>query len=386
MFLYIPSASVLIATVYLAISGDLKPDGDISGAGKMIFLVAALLMLFLFGVLFSSARRSNGYAALHDLAVNARVVRRSMLLAQPKPNLGGVDLGDADSSDKVGQYSVIQHLPTDACAEMCLAYDTRLLRRVWIRRKPESTTETPVSQRDLSRPGRLRWIGSEADEHGSYDVYEALTGRPFVSVVTEPHDWESVRYWLADIATELDAAERDGTQPSTLALNRVWITAEGRAKLLDFPAPGVREGVGMVSDSPKSFLLCLAAAALVGDLHAKINADGSVGVPMPARAIDVLNQARTADLSVTSKALRETGESAPISRTRRTAMSLASLIRFVVFVGPAIAAVAIGAQKAAVAAGGPAPNPWRATGSISSCQQSCPHGGWRSWFLAWYWH
>ena len=47
-----------------------------------------------------------------------------------------------------------------------------------------------------------------------------------------------MRFWLCDLAEELNAGLNDGTLPKQLALDRVWITAEGRAKLLDFPAPG----------------------------------------------------------------------------------------------------------------------------------------------------
>jgi hypothetical protein len=42
---------------------------------------------------------------------------------------------------------------------------------------------------------------------------------------------------MADLAREIDAALSDGSL-SCLALDRLWITADGRAKLLDFHAPG----------------------------------------------------------------------------------------------------------------------------------------------------
>ena len=48
-----------------------------------------------------------------------------------------------------------------------------------------------------------------------------------------------MRYWLLDLAEELNAALNDGSLPPVPALDRVWITAEGRAILLDFPAPGI---------------------------------------------------------------------------------------------------------------------------------------------------
>src|SRR5262249_20794356 len=46
-------------------------------------------------------------------------------------------------------------------------------------------------------------------------------------------------FWLLDLAKETSAAGGDGTLPPVLALDRGWITGDGRAKLLDFPAPGL---------------------------------------------------------------------------------------------------------------------------------------------------
>jgi hypothetical protein len=59
-----------------------------------------------------------------------------------------------------------------------------------------------------------------------------------VSLLSERQSWNRVRYWLLDLASELMAARQDGTLPAIRDLDRVWITVEGRAKLLDFPAPG----------------------------------------------------------------------------------------------------------------------------------------------------
>ena len=76
-----------------------------------------------------------------------------------------------------------------------------------------------------------------------------------------------MRYWLHDLATEISAAEKDGTLPE-LALDRVWITGEGRAKLLDFPAPGLAAQINPIRspfnpDQPPS-CSAVAAAALTG--------------------------------------------------------------------------------------------------------------------------
>ena len=92
--------------------------------------------------------------------------------------------------------------------------------------------------RSLGRVGRLRWLTGKRSPEENWDAFEALNGQPFLELIEHPQPWSEVRYWLHDLATEISAAEKDGTLPE-LALDRVWITGEGRAKLLDFPAPGL---------------------------------------------------------------------------------------------------------------------------------------------------
>src|ERR1019366_1427040 len=109
-----------------------------------------------------------------------------------------------------------------------------------------------------------------------------------------PQPWREVRYWLHDLATEISAAEKDGTLPE-LALDRAWITGEGRAKLLDFPAPG--PGWETESRNPKAesnllpptqtaqgFLAEVAAVALAGTGAASAKTAGEVAVPRPLHA------------------------------------------------------------------------------------------------------
>jgi hypothetical protein len=96
----------------------------------------------------------------------------------------------------------------------------------------------PATLRNAARPGRLRWLQGQRDGSGSWDAFEAAPGTPLAALLAAPQTWKNVRHWLLDLATELDAATRDGSLPDTLSLDRVWITTGGGAKLLDFPAPG----------------------------------------------------------------------------------------------------------------------------------------------------
>ena len=39
-------------------------------------------------------------------------------------------------------------------------------------------------------------------DDATWDAYEAPFGNPLVRLIDEPKAWESVRYWLADVAKE----------------------------------------------------------------------------------------------------------------------------------------------------------------------------------------
>jgi len=96
--------------------------------------------------------------------------------------------------------------------------------------------------------------------------------------------WESVRFWLLDLAEELTAAMKDGTMPETRSLDRIWISAEGRAKLLDFPAPGLKNSKrGDHAYEPDSFLSAVASSALQGRIDRPAEDPLSAPVPLHAR-------------------------------------------------------------------------------------------------------
>ena len=154
--------------------------------------------------------------------------------------------------------------------------------------------------RDLARPGRLRWLAGQTPPGECWDAYEAPSGSPLVHLLEEPQPWESVRYWLVDVAEELAAGTKHQSLPAVLALDRIWITPEGRAKLLDFPAPGVDpqgpwgklpELAGDETASMGPFLNSVAIAALEGRAVEPEEARRrAVAVPLPLHARSVLDE------------------------------------------------------------------------------------------------
>jgi hypothetical protein len=119
-----------------------------------------------------------------------------------------------------------------------------------------------------------------------------------------PQPWSDVRYWLIDLTREIGAATKDGTLPAMLALDRVWITGDGRAKLLDFPAPGAAADADELkaasssaappSSDPyleaRNFLSLVARAALRGSADATEPSGQKLALPLPLHVREFLNK------------------------------------------------------------------------------------------------
>ncbi len=237
-------------------------------------------------LLFCTARRRNGFASAYDLATKTRVISRMALEARPELAAQATPPPAVQTGRTIGPYHVLETLEQSAVTEWLLAYDLRLLRKVWIRLAPPGTDPVPASARNMSRIGRLRWLTGRRAPDENWDAFEALSGEPLLKLTQSRQPWGQVRFWLYDLALEIAAATKDGTLPATLALDRVWITGEGRAKLLDFPAPGLA-GAGMenggAGQSGGGFLLKVATAALMGSSPA------TLALPLPLPARDFLN-------------------------------------------------------------------------------------------------
>jgi eukaryotic-like serine/threonine-protein kinase len=200
-------------------------EGGVSG-----WAVSYATTLAGFALLFVTARRRNGFAGLHDLLTDTRVVSR---VTAASIGAGHVHVpaspNGSDAAARLGNHRLL-----DVCAPagVLIGHDDLLCRRLWIRRGPLGAADVGQARRQVSRPTRLRWLASGRDDRQGWDVYEAAEGDALVNVCREPRPWSDVRGWLLDLADEIAASGQDGTE-AVLSLDRVWITHD-RAILLDW--------------------------------------------------------------------------------------------------------------------------------------------------------
>lgn len=276
----------------------LVPSTAVHG-GMYDFLMGLPHLLCLL-ILFSTMRRSNRFAGLHELLSSTRVIRTARYQTRPRA-AESTPLPEADpEAPKIGPYLTLGPLDSAARDEMFLGYDSRLRRTVWIRPAQPQQAAVDGNLRCICRPGRLHWLGSRRLPEENWDAYEAVSGSAFLTLIAKPQPWAVVRYWLTDLAEELNAASKDGSFPRTLSLDRVWIDGENRAKLLDFPAPLpptiARPAPSIESIETQStdfqrmrnFLRAVASSALEGRAVESSQPYAAIGIPLPLYARQLL--------------------------------------------------------------------------------------------------
>jgi uncharacterized RDD family membrane protein YckC len=275
--------------------------------------------------MFVTARRANGFAAVQDLLTSTRVIQKATHQQRVIVAQADTPVMTTEATPKLGPYHALTTLSTGGDETILLGYDTRLLRKVWIRQTRAGAPPVTPKLRNIARPGRLRWLQGERNATESWDAYEAVEGKCLCDLVTERQPWSSVRHWLNDLGAELEASARDGAMPAVLALDRVWITTDGRAKLLDFATPGVtRPQPSAQADlAPGVFLNQIAISALEGR-HASVEEAAShpASAPLSLSAHAFLRSLTTAaaDLNFTDRLKPLLQESPVIAWWKRATM------------------------------------------------------------------
>jgi len=251
-----------------------------------------LTFLAFASLLFSTARRRNGFAGIHDLISNTRVV--ALLRTEDESvDFSAETLFIPEPKQHIGPYVALDSLRKSARDELLLGYDIKLRRKIWINVLPAGAPALSDTRRDVARRGRLRWINGKRTPELSWDAYEAVEGSPFLQYLKKQNPWIQVRRWLLEIIDEISAGLRDRSMPSSLGLDQVWITSKGQVKMLDFGAPGLDPGSAIPEriDSPEDsrsirvFLKQVILSALEGDPKCINDIRGGVpGIPLPLQA------------------------------------------------------------------------------------------------------
>ena len=244
-------------------------------------------------VLFLTVRRRNGFASIHDLLSRTRVAMKSAIGVRSPVRMVREAPTLEPATDRIGPFQRLKNL-TDS---VILAYDGRLRRLVWIHILPSGSAPLSPRRRDLSRPGRLRWLTGRRTSDECWDAYEALGGEPLTTRIAEPQPWSHVRHWLHDLADELKLASEDGLLPE-LALDRVWVTDDGRAKLVDWSTSSESRSAKPDASQPAAemqaaqhFLSLVANASLCGNPGSNRLGDAKLpNVPLPLSARTALQR------------------------------------------------------------------------------------------------
>jgi hypothetical protein len=297
VYYLLPVAPALIFSTLGPSFVDAEGQLDFTFNEALTGLAIGMLTLPLWALLFVTMRPGNGFAAVHDRLFDLRVVARPVSSARPvSARASPVSDAVPDASPTFGPYHVLAPLGENAAGDWKLGFDARLLRKVWIRIVPSGNELLPATVHGLSRSGRIRWLTGRRGASENWDGFEAPTGQPLWTLLDRPLDWDETRYLLLDLAEELAAALKDGTLPPALSLDRVWITADGRAKLSDLPVPGVASGAESLPTRPgcvepvREFLRQVAVASLLGKRVSAREAQAmTVARPLPLHARPVLD-------------------------------------------------------------------------------------------------
>ena len=249
-------------------------NADWTGLQALWFIVAANICAWIPVLLTVRARRANGFATVWDLVSGTRVVAAPKGTVRPSLEPTTRPKIPVEGTSSLGPYRITEELVP---GKWVVAADPVLRRRVWLLRRTSS--EPSPARRSAARHGRLRWLQDVEAADATWDAFEAIEGVPFSRLVEGDQrvPWSRLRHWLHDLATELWEATGDQTLPAELSLDRVWISSQGHAVLLDEPWPDAQ------ADAER-----IAVGDLAGQqrfLNAVAASVESTSLPLHARAV-----------------------------------------------------------------------------------------------------
>jgi uncharacterized RDD family membrane protein YckC len=293
---------LVIESVRIPLSIAALPEGEWSSLNVFVIIGLSVFCPWVVALLWIPARRGNGFATAWDLATGTRVIIRPRGARRPAAS-GAPDANAEAKADTaadplpepsvcVGPFRVTSEIERGF---WLAADDPVLRRRVWLIRRIGNPP--PEARRVAARPGCPRWLQEVEMDGEVWDAFEAARGTPLSEqIALGPTPWSTMRYWLHDLAAELWAEHRDGTLPLACSLDRVWITDDGRAVLLDAPWP---HAPASDDQAGERFSASLAEPIPVGGLAAqqrflRVVADHTDPLSVPLHARSALQNLRSA--------------------------------------------------------------------------------------------
>ena len=295
-------------------------------------------------LLFSCARKRNGWAGIHELLSGTRVIRKRHLRSpsQTEQRVGSTQLPTVEDRT-FGPYAVLRTLWSGETDELLEGYDHELQRRVWIHVCPSDTPAVNAARRSLARAGRIRWLSGRRDPQ-SWDAYEAIEGKSLLDAIGERQSWSTVRRWLERLLAELSSQTADSSFLQ-FAPEQVWVGEDQRICLLEFPGPDSKSVTSQTEPIAsedfalvQGFLATMATAALEGKGGSDSTNWGKLcrapSLPLPLQARGVLESLRKTAFTAPIPALSELQDTggAEVTRRRRLSqiLSLSALPGFLV--------------------------------------------------------
>lgn len=269
-----------------------------------ILLCVYVAMLFGVGLVLCTMRKGNGYRGLHEFLSGTRTYR----LHWPQVNKSqAADVPDFRPEvvepdglpAQVGPYRVRGALHWGPQEQTLLADDVQLMRPVWLWLRGEG--EPPLSQmrRSANRPTRLRWLACGTWSDRQWDAFLAPSGCPLPNLVSKGRrcTWAEFRGILDELTEELDISLAEGTLPSALAPEQLWVDPSGHAQLAEAPfgsdAPETMANAGECAGDEQRALVLLsdvASLGLEGTRRVAGTAPSPVHAPLPLHAAALLRR------------------------------------------------------------------------------------------------
>ena len=308
------------------------------------------------GLLYVTARQSNGYAAIYELLTNTRVIQAEATHAKSALSLTNESFEATAGTEMVGPYYVLQELGATDCGKLVLGYDAKLLRRVWIHRSSGARALIKEADRNLTRTTRLRWLGGHTSESDNWDCFEWLSGGSLSDLASSELEWPVTKAALGQLVAELQVASKEGSLPTVVTLQQLWVTDSGQIKLLPFAmlkngnaaTTGSCDALATIDSSPKPVELLRCVAHMLIQRFNPIES-GNRAMSLSDRD-DLEKVEQSVSLDEAQTAIERITSRRSISVKSRTAMMLAATLALPVLCSFSLLMVSIvlSSQRAAM--------------------------------------